>query len=358
MVKDKEIDDDFLDSNIDGSSKSWGFEEESDDSEDEVNLDYNNNTKVEEEQKEEIADDFDEEEEKEEVKDELETPFDEPEEEKPKKKAKKAKESKKEAVFEAKEEIKPEVKEEIKEETAPEKEVIMSAEPKEEIKDTFADNTEDDKKDTKRLVYVIGAVILCFAVILGFMFMNKSNDDRIITIDDLHAQNAAGTLDPNLGYMYNGFSFVRQQNLWYTQVQSKINNTVFDVPLHYGPKELEEIPVVGSLDKTFISKDVYITFDPTSLDMQYIALAAAELSLSFVKGIGVVPKAACTSKETDACSDRPIIDCNSGKPTIYIKQSEANMVRLLGNCAVVQGSKENIVKSADKFLLMQYGIMK
>ena len=188
--------------------------------------------------------------------------------------------------------------------------------------------------------------------------MNKAEDTKILTLDDLHAQNAAGTLDPNLGYMYNGFSFIKQQNLWYTQVQSRINNTVFDVPLHYGPRDLEEIPVVGSLDKTFISKDIYITFDPTSTDMQYIALAAAELSLSLVKGIGVVPKAACASKETDACSDRPIIDCNSGKPAIYVKQSEANMVRLLGNCAIVQGDNENIVKSADKFLLMQYGIMK
>ena len=87
MAKDKEIDDDFLDSDTDGSSKSWGFEEESDDSEDEVNLDYNNNIEDVQEKKEEgeIVEDDEETEEK----NELETPFDEPEEEKPKKKAKK-----------------------------------------------------------------------------------------------------------------------------------------------------------------------------------------------------------------------------------------------------------------------------
>src|SRR3989338_5288068 len=99
------------------------------------------------------------------------------------------------------------------------------------------------------------------------------------TIDELHQKNLAGELSEEEGYVYKGYSFVFANGLWYTQLQ--FNEKLIDLPLH---------------------------FDPAYAD-KYVALSAAEMSLSLYKAIGREPIAACTKNETLACSKRPIVNC-------------------------------------------------
>lgn len=229
-----------------------------------------------------------------------------------------------------------------------------SSVPPEEVSEPSEEETkEDSPKDTKKLLILIGIVVGCFALFFLIRFV-YSPTGGAVTIDELHKQNLEGKTS-DINYLYNGFSFVYVNGLWYTQVQGE--NTLFDIPLHFGPKELEEILVIGGVDNSFRKNEVYITFNPLSQDMQYIALSSAELSLNLVKGLGIIPVAACIKNETDACKDRPIITCDSGEAAIFIKRANQTMVRLDGNCVILQGKGWGLVKATDRFLLKWYGIM-
>ncbi len=208
--------------------------------------------------------------------------------------------------------------------------------------------------DTKKLLYLIGIVVAVFALILGIVQFTGNASEDIVTIDDLHKKNLIGESGEN-NYLYNGFSFVYADGLWYTRV--KPGNKLVDVPLHFGPKELENIEIKGSLDDTFNeNKEVYITFDPLNEQMQYTALASAELSLNLAKGILKTPVAACIKNETSACEERPIMTCSSEKPVIYIKESKTPMILLNDNCIIVQGKDWDVVKATDRLILYWYGV--
>ena len=165
--------------------------------------------------------------------------------------------------------------------------------------------------------------------------------------------------ETDTNYLYNGFSFVYYDNLWYTQAQVKLENeTLISIPLHFGARELEDVNVIGIVDNKFDKNEVYITFDPEEAD-KYIALAAAELSLNLATGIKVTPIAACTKPKTQACEDRPIVNCfNKDKAVILLKKTEydARVIKK-ENCVELSGKDEEIIKATDRLLLEWYGIM-
>jgi len=236
-----------------------------------------------------------------------------------------------------------------------EEDKISEEKSEESSEEVSADNKEDSPRETKTLLIAILVVIVFFIVF--FLARNMlSPTGEVVTIDDLHNQNIEGD-ETVFNYLYNGYSFVFTNGLWNTQVQSPVDETLFDIPLHYGPKDLEDISVVGSLDIGFYKPNVYVAFDPLSEDMQYVALSAAELSLNLIKGLGVVPTAACAQNETEACEDRPIITCDGDEAVVYIKKAEDTLVSLEGDCVVIQGDGENIIRATDRFLYMQYNIM-
>ncbi|MBD3249858.1 hypothetical protein GF336_07465 [Candidatus Woesearchaeota archaeon] len=235
--------------------------------------------------------------------------------------------------------------------------ILDKMEQKNEEKQKETENVvkEDPKSDTKKLLIMIGVVIAVFALVLLIVQSTGNSSKEVITIDDLHEKNLNGESGEN-NYLYNGFSFVFADGLWYTRV--KPGDKLIDVPLHFGPKDLENIDVKGSLDDTFNqNKEVFVTFDPLNKQMQYTALSSAELSLNLAKGILKIPIAACINNETDACIDRPIITCsNSDKPVIYIKESKTPLVILDNNCITIQGEDWDVVKATDRLLLYWYGV--
>ena len=58
------------------------------------------------------------------------------------------------------------------------------------------------KKSDKILIYSLILIILFFAIFFAFRFFNKV---EIKTLDDLHSLNLNGKLQPEQGYIYNGF---------------------------------------------------------------------------------------------------------------------------------------------------------
>jgi len=158
---------------------------------------------------------------------------------------------------------------------------------------------------------------------------------------------------------YNGFTFVKQSGLWYTNWQR--GNELFIVSLRYNPEETEQVKILGRLDEnsTFNNRDViYITFDPVGNDLTHIALAATELGLNLKRALNVNVKAACIVNETLACKDRPIITCeNSDKAVIFLKEDPEEKMILTDNCMTLQGSGMELLRVVDRILYTWYKII-
>ena len=210
----------------------------------------------------------------------------------------------------------------------------------------------------KPILYAIIFIIVLFGAFFSFGYIKETYfRPQPKTLDDMHNETLSGE-ETDLNYLYNGFSFVRAQGLWYTEVGGG-PNTIYKVALHYSPRELEDVKVTGQINKTFTdAKAVFVTFDPTDPNLQYVALSAAELSLSLTKAIKVTPVAACTQNITEACSTRPIITCDSRAPVIFLKQANETALNLKGNCIEITGWREGIVKATDRLILQWYGVMK
>jgi hypothetical protein len=210
-------------------------------------------------------------------------------------------------------------------------------------------------ENSKKLLIAIGIIIALFAV--GFLLRFFLDSDEVLTIDELHRRNIEGE-ESEINYMYNGFSFVYLDNLWYTQIKRK-DDAIIDVPLHFSPKDLEEVPITGTLDKRFYQEEIYITFDPDETGLTYVALSTAELSLNLAKGIEVMPIASCSKNETDACKDRPIVNCDDKeKAIVYFKKGDGEgRIRLRGNCVELIGDEWEIVKATNRFLFYLYHVM-
>src|SRR3989344_6455534 len=96
------------------------------------------------------------------------------------------------------------------------------------------------QNDSKSVLILIGILIVIFAVAIGgFKAYNHFTAAGVVLIDDLHQQNLDGDLDSDQGYVYNGYSFVKADGLWWTGVE--IKDRIIKIPLHYGPREVEHI---------------------------------------------------------------------------------------------------------------------
>ncbi|MBT7496922.1 hypothetical protein HN662_01205, partial [Candidatus Woesearchaeota archaeon] len=159
-----------------------------------------------------------------------------------------------------------------------------------EVKDV--EEQELDKRSQRNMIFVIVIIAL---VVIGFIAFKAFHEPAPQTVDDVFQQALDGKLDEDVAYSYNGYVFVNIMGSWMTRIQ--VGNEMIEIPLHFGPRDLENnISIMGSVDNRFTSNpNLFITFDPNSTQMKYIALSAAELSLSLAKGIKVNPVAACTS---------------------------------------------------------------
>ena len=215
---------------------------------------------------------------------------------------------------------------------------------------------EEDTHSNKSFYVVVGIVVLLFAGFLGYQ--QFSVPSGALTFDELHQLNLDGKLDEKKGYVYNGFSFVFFDGLWYTDVDR--NGVNYRIPLHFGPRDIEDVPVFGSVSNSFNDGvDVYITVNPLSSDQDYIALAASELAQNLAVAIQRRPVGACDRNETSMCVERPIVTCETtDKAMIYLMTETGKpSVQLDNKCIIVRGTGYDLVKAVDRLVLQWYGIM-
>ena len=214
------------------------------------------------------------------------------------------------------------------------------------------------KSDKILLISIIG-IVLILGIFFSVMYIPKP---KINTVDDLNRKNIDGKLGTDEeGYLYKGvYSFVKSADLWFFQLKSPSGKSEYDIPLHFGPRELEDINPKGRLSSLFTNTtEIYITFDPLAPELQYTALAVGELDQSIITAFAKLPIAACDKNETSACSNRPIVTCDNIKdiPVIYFRYNETTEILYIDNCIIVQGNGMEQVRAVDRMLLQWYGVM-
>lgn len=212
---------------------------------------------------------------------------------------------------------------------------------KQEDKTPPEEGGEEKKENLKVFWYIIAFIFLVFLLIFSVKFFDKkSGENQLFQTKE-----------------YNGFEFVNISGLWMTEIQDKTGQ-VYQVPLHYGPWDLENVSIAGRIDERFNASRIYITFSPNATEFSHLAIASSEISNNLHQVVNAQLTAACTQNGT-GCETRPIVTCDSTNDTvIYLSQeAEEASVFLSGNCIVVQGRKWNVVRAAERLIYQMYAVM-
>ncbi len=212
-------------------------------------------------------------------------------------------------------------------------------------------------KDRKFIFIVTGVVILLFILAVGGLKITESfTGAAVLSVEELHQKNLAGELHDDRGLMYNGFSFVKYEGLWWTDLL--IGERRVRVPLHFSPAEVQDIPVTGELDSGFnAGNSVYLAIDPTVVSGHYV-VAMRELGANIAQGIGRDSIGACTT-EHEGCEDREILSCDNtqGKPVIELAIAEEAGVELNGSCIKIKGTDYELLQATARLIYKWYQVM-
>ncbi|MFH1409278.1 MAG: hypothetical protein ABIH34_05200 [Nanoarchaeota archaeon] len=212
------------------------------------------------------------------------------------------------------------------------------------------------EKQSWRLLGI--AVLIVLVVFIAFFLIKERSPERPLTVDELHELNLQGELDEDQGYIYNGFSFVYSTGSWFTKIRK--GNEVYGIPLHYSPRDVEDIPIEGKLGPGFGSADTfYITHDSDDPSIGYIAVSGGELGVTLVTIFGVPPLYTCSTNESIDCQglEYPVGGCELDGSVFYLRTSSSPQISLGNNCALIEGNELDLVRAMDKFLFVLYGIM-
>lgn len=245
--------------------------------------------------------------------------------------------------------------------------------------------------DYKLLGVIVGVVLVVLIMILAIPYFFKEIPK---TINELHQDVLDGKDDEN-NYLYNQYSFVRIGSdttgyMWYTQILNPSTKIKYDIPLHYGPKELEDIPVNGDINSFFQMMYIYnntlseysefninetqfpnlayFSFDPNSKNLDLINLAHHELRTNMLQVLDVRLLPACTTDQDEACKKIAVLTCeNKTLPIIVFNDVNdvdavtstitTTSIEIKDNCITISGYDKGIVKGVDRLLYKMYGIM-
>ena len=224
-----------------------------------------------------------------------------------------------------------------------------------------AEDTGTGSKSEGRNVLIMTAVLIgMFALFFGgsYYYNNHITGAAVVTLDDLHTENFQGNLNEEEGYVYNGYSFVKNDGIWWTKVET--GGGILSLPLHFGPREVEDIVVEGTLNPLFNEgEDVYVAIDPLVRD-KYYTLAVSELSFNIVQGFNRKPVGSCTENVEGICDNRTIISCETanGKPVFEFALAEETKIELIDSCVKVSGNGFGLTQAVDRILYRWHRVMR
>ncbi len=200
---------------------------------------------------------------------------------------------------------------------------------------------EPKEDGTTKFFIIAAAILISVGVLMFFLSIGQKNDEEIKKVT------------------YSQFTFEYYAGLWNTQWQDK-DKQVYNLRLHFNPYQVENVSIVGDSDWN-AKQTTYITFDPEAKNLNYVALSAAELSLSLYNTFGISPVAACSSNTTEACVSRPIINCDNApmnSTVIYIRDVSPTQITISKSCVIIAGTGPEVLRASEKAIYQWYGIIK
>lgn len=194
------------------------------------------------------------------------------------------------------------------------------------------------EKQLKILIPILIASIIIFTMILIF---SKSNETS---------------------YTYNGFEVRRiSENEFQIKIYLKNDPQPHIIKLRYGPKELENIPIIGDpIPIIQQSEQIYITIDPYANLTGKTTIAALEID-KFIDNKYLINKPV-NSAFTKPYGNHTVKTCTDAVNQIIIillKLGDETKIYLEGNCIIIQGQTESdLIRAADRLALYLIGIMK
>lgn len=232
----------------------------------------------------------------------------------------------------------------------------------ENLEPVVEEEPDDPKAERKSMIYVLAAIgFFIVIVVLIFVFSDVSRQ-TIDTPNEMYLE-VVKEGETDYGYMYDDFVFIKYAGSWMTRLKSHITGRDYDVPLRYGPRDVESVAIEGNpfawILTTINRTQFYLTFDPIGEEFKYLALGSAELSANMAQVAGILPIAACTNNESDACIGIPIITCeNTDVQVVYIIDSEGPpKITKKENCLILEGKDFDLLKAIDRLLYIWYGVM-
>ena len=227
-------------------------------------------------------------------------------------------------------------------------------------------DNKDDKNKSKKFTAKHMFIFLIIAVLAAsvYFYFDNIKEETFVT-----ATGATVEKVNNNYYIYNSFEFYQgEDGTWGTELLNPETNTVFVVALHNDPLSVEDVEVSGEV-RAWLNDAIqyktndsdlgatYILFDPDVNSSQQ-ALAYGELQRNLDRGLRITPYAAVTKDFEENEFGLPIKTCPSKEPTIYLKYNSPTYVFRQGNCLIVQGMEEEMVRAQNRMLYLLYGIMR
>lgn len=216
-----------------------------------------------------------------------------------------------------------------------------------------------EKDGGKSILIMISVIIGIFVLFFGgFYFYNHYAAPEVVSVDDLHQENLGGELDEEEGYVYNGFSFVKADGFWWTEINR--HGTLLKVPLRFGPKEVENISQTGKIDEAGFNNGsiIFVSLNDPGAKNKYYNLAISELQSNIKTGIKRIPIGAC-AQPNYLCENITIINCQNAKgaPVIELDPKGETKISYQGSCMKLSGEEDGILKAVDYIVLHWYGIL-
>lgn len=229
-------------------------------------------------------------------------------------------------------------------------------------KESTASDQPEKKPFRSDIVLLVGIAILFLLFGSFFLYGYLAKEDRPQTVEEMHIANIEGELDPERGFVYDGvYSFITIDGFWYTELVSPSGRTLFNLAMRHSPREVESIPIRGTLNVTKFDNvsEYYVTFNPEGDDFSYVTLAVGEFNQHMASVYRKLPTPACDRDSfIKACEGRPVVTCDSTDDIVlYVNESEASSVVYDENCIVVSGAGFELTKGVDRVLYDLYGII-
>lgn len=176
---------------------------------------------------------------------------------------------------------------------------------------------------TKKFYFIlIGAGIILLMV--GSVLQFGSNDEEaVVDVVD-----------------YNGYEFNNVNGKWLLDIGGSY--AAFD----YLPEDVKDL----YLDNINFNNKVYIAVNPMEDEYSYFI----QRIRAILQYKGYLSIESCIEEE--GCGDIPVVDCGMDKDIILIRKG-ANKVNKEGNCLILEGDNEGLVKDVDLLYYKLLGVL-